>query len=102
MDADQIMQQAQAMQIEMQKLQAGLGEIEVEGYSNDKRVTARTTCKGKVLDLTFPEEASMEELARMTIEALNDAKARADETLSIETKKMMTKMGLPSDIEMPG
>jgi len=103
MNVDQIMQQAQAMQIEMQKLQAQLGETEVVGESGGGMVKLLTTCKGEARKLTVDSSVmdDKETMEDLIVAAINDAKAKADETLATETKKMMTKMGLPSNIEMP-
>ena len=103
MDVNQIMQQAQAMQIEMQKLQNTLGDIEVEGTAGGGLVTITITCKGEArkvkLDPSVADPSDVETLEDLIVAAFNDAKAKADETLATETKKMMTKMGLPSNIE---
>lgn len=103
MDVNQIMQQAQAMQIEMQKLQNTLGDIEVNGTSGGGLVEITITCKGEArkisIDDSLIDKSDKETLEDLIIAAFNDAKKLADETLASETKKMMTKMGLPSNLE---
>ena len=103
MDVNQIMQQAQAMQVEMKKLQETLGNIEVDGTSGGGLVTVTITCKGEAqnveIDPSVVDADDVETLEDLIVAAFNDAKKTADETLATETKKMMTKMGLPSNIE---
>lgn len=105
MDIQQIMDQAKAMQIEMQKMQDKLGDLEVEGEAGGGLVKVTLTCKGQAkkvsLDDSVVDASDKETLEDLIVAAVNDAKKKADETLADETKKMMTKMGLPSDIDLP-
>ena len=105
MNIQQIMDQAKAMQIEMQKMQEKLGNLQVQGEAGGGLVKATMTCKGNAakieLDDSVVDVSDKETLEDLIVAAINDAKSKADETLANETKKMMTKMGLPSDIELP-
>jgi hypothetical protein len=105
MNIQQIMDQAKAMQIEMQKMQDKLGNIEVIGEAGGGLVKITMTCKGQArkieLDDSIVDASDKDTLEDLIVAAMNDAKKKADDTLADETKKMMTKMGLPSNIELP-
>ncbi|HCK32072.1 MAG TPA: YbaB/EbfC family nucleoid-associated protein [Rhodospirillaceae bacterium] len=105
MDIQQIMDQAKAMQIEMQKMQDKLGEVEVTGEAGGGLVKVTMTCKGQAkkveLDESVVDTSDIDTLQDLIVASINDAKKKADETLADETKKMMTKMGLPSNVDLP-
>tara|TARA_B100001778_G_C18595206_1_gene634329 strand:- start:596 stop:922 length:327 start_codon:yes stop_codon:yes gene_type:complete len=105
MNIQQIMDQAKAMQIEMQKMQDKLGNVEVTGEAGGGLVKITTTCKGQArkieLDDSIVDASDKDTLEDLIVAAMNDAKKKADDTLADETKKMMTKMGLPSNVELP-
>lgn len=105
MDIQQIMDQAKAMQIEMQKMQDKLGEVEVTGEAGGGLVKVIMTCKGQAkkveLDESVVDTSDIDTLQDLIVAGINDAKKKADETLADETKKMMTKMGLPSNVDLP-
>lgn len=105
MNIQQIMDQAKAMQIEMQKMQDKLGDVEVTGEAGGGMVQVVMSCKGQAkkvnLDSSVIDAEDKETLEDLIVAAVNDAKKKADATLADETKKMMTKMGLPSDVELP-
>ncbi len=102
MDINQIMDQARAMQSEMQKMQDKLGEIEVTGESGGGLVKLTITCRGEArkldLDPSVIDVDDKETLEDLIVAAINEAKKKAEDTMTEETKKMMTKMGLPSDL----
>ena len=105
MDMMKMMQQAKQMQDKMMAMQAEMENVEVTGQSGGGMVTATMTCKGKMTNLEIapevitPEDPEM--LADLIIAAVNDAKAKGDQTLADKTKDMMGGMGLPSDIKLP-
>lgn len=105
MDIQQIMDQAKAMQIEMQKMQDKLGDVEVSGEAGGGLVKVTMTCKGQAkrveLDESVVDTSDIDTLQDLIVAGINDAKKKADETLADETKKMMTKMGLPSNVDLP-
>lgn len=106
MNIQQIMQQAQVMQKKMVEVQAKLGTIEVDGEAGGGLVKVRATCKGEILgvqihdSLMLPEEK--ETLEDMVRAAVNNTRARADEKVAVETKRMMAELGLPENFQLPG
>ena len=79
---EEIMKMAQDVQAEMEKAQASLDSIEVEGVSGGGLVKVRASAKGRIIgvsiddSLLVPAEKSM--LEDLIAAALNDAKAKAD------------------------
>ena len=100
-----MMQQAKVMQDKMQEMQEKLGEIEVEGKAGGGMVTVTMTCKGEVrglnIDQSLVDPNDKEVLEDLIKAALNDAKAKADQTMAEETQKMMEEMGLPAGAQLP-
>lgn len=105
MDIQEIMQQAQVMQRKMEEMQAKLADIVVEGQSGGGMVVVKMTCKGEVQQVKMAPSAvdpnDVEMLEDLTKAAINDAKAKADQTLAEKTQSMMQEMGLPSNMQMP-
>lgn len=105
MDMMKMMQQAKEMQDKMVSMQAEMENIEVTGQSGGGMVTVTMTCKGKMTALKIapevitPEDPEM--LEDLVLAAVNDAKAKGDQTLADRTKDMMGGMGLPGDIKLP-
>lgn len=106
MNIQQIMQQAQVMQKKMMEVQSKLGTIEVEGEAGGGLVKVRATCKGEILDINIHESLIVAEeketLEDMIRAAINNTRARADERVAVETKRMMAEMGLPENFQLPG
>ncbi|MEM9468954.1 MAG: YbaB/EbfC family nucleoid-associated protein [Pseudomonadota bacterium] len=100
MNIQKMMQQAKQMQDKMAEMQAKLGDIVVEGSAGGGLVKVSMTCKGEMKGLDIdasllkPEEKEIVE--DLTKAAINDAKAKADQTMAEETQKMMGDMGLPA------
>ena len=105
MNIAKMMQQAKVMQEKMQEMQEKLGEIEVQGTAGGGMVTVTSTCKGEVRDLQIASDLidpnDKEVLEDLIKAALNDAKAKADQTMAEETQKMMEEMGLPAGAQLP-
>ncbi len=105
MNIQKMMQQAQVMQDKMQEMQEKLGEIEVEGVSGGGMVKVVMTCKGDVrsivIDPSIVDADEKEVLEDLIKAALNDAKAKGDQTMADETQKVMGDMGLPAGMKMP-
>ena len=100
MNIQKMMQQAKQMQDKMQVLQEKLADVEVEGQSGGGIVKVVMTCKGETRSISIDdslmvagEKDMLEDLIKA---ALNDAKAKSDETLAEETQRMMGEMGLPA------
>ena len=106
MNIQDMMKQAQQMQVKMQELQAQLAETEINGQAGGGLVKVTLTAGGVLLKLDInagllkPEEK--ETLEDLIIAAHADAKDRADETIATETGKMMEGMNLPPGMKLPG
>ena len=105
MNIQQMMQQAKQMQDKMQEMQDKLGDVTVEGTAGGGVVTVTMTCKGEAraihIDPSMMKVEEKEILEDLLKAALNDAKAKADQTLADETQKMMSELGLPAGVQMP-
>ena len=102
---EEIMKMAQDVQAEMEKAQANLDNIEVEGAAGGGLVKVRASAKGRIIgvsiddSLLVPSEKSM--LEDLIAAALNDAKAKADEAAAPELQKMTSGIPLPPGFKLP-
>ena len=102
---EEIMKMAQDVQAEMEKAQANLDTIEVEGVSGGGLVKVRASAKGRIIgvsiddSLLVPAEKSM--LEDLIAAALNDAKAKADAAAGPELQKMTSGIPLPPGFKLP-
>jgi hypothetical protein len=102
---DDIMKMAQNAQAELMKAQEGLDNIEVEGVSGGGLVKIRASAKGRIIaveideSLLAPSEKQMVE--DLVAAALNDARAKADQTAQQEMSKMTAGLPLPPGFKMP-
>ena len=102
---EEIMKMAQDVQAEMEKAQANLDTIEVEGVSGGGLVKVRATAKGRIIgvsiddSLMVPAEKSM--LEDLIAAALNDAKAKADAAAGPELQKMTSGIPRPPGFKLP-
>jgi DNA-binding YbaB/EbfC family protein len=102
---EEIMKMAQDVQAEMEKAQASLDTIEVEGISGGGLVKVRATAKGRIIgvaiddSLLVPAEKPM--LEDLIAAALNDAKAKADAAAGPELQKMTSGIPLPPGFKLP-
>lgn len=98
-DLNDILAMAQNVQAEMQKAQAALDTIEVEGAAGGGLVKIRATAKGRIIAVTIddsllaPSEKQMVE--DLVAAAINDARAKADAASSAEMGKLTAGMPLP-------
>ena len=102
---EDIMKAAQNVQEELQKAQAGLENIEVEGVSGGGLVKIKATAKGSIkgveIDdslMTLDEKPVLEDLLAA---ALNDARAKADAASNAEMGKLTSGMPLPPGFKLP-
>lgn len=99
------MKMAQDVQAEMEKAQANLDTIEVEGASGGGLVKVRASAKGRIIGVSIdesllaPAEKSM--LEDLIAAALNDAKAKADAAAAPELQKMTSGIPLPPGFKLP-
>ena len=102
---DDILKMAQNAQAELQKAQANLDQIEVEGVSGGGLVKVRASAKGRIIgvdldgSLLAPSEKQMTE--DLIVAALNDARSKADVAANAEMQKMTAGMPLPPGFKMP-
>jgi len=102
---EEIMKMAQDVQVEMEKAQANLDTIEVEGASGGGLVKVRASAKGRIIavsiddSLLVPAEKSM--LEDLIAAALNDARAKADVAAAPELQKMTSGIPLPPGFKLP-
>ncbi|WP_066480076.1 MULTISPECIES: YbaB/EbfC family nucleoid-associated protein [unclassified Sphingomonas] len=102
---DEIMAMAQNVQNELQKAQANLDTIEVEGVAGGGMVKVRASAKGRVIgvdideSLLQPSEKNMVE--DLIAAAFNDARAKADAASATEMSKMTSGLPLPPGFKLP-
>ena len=102
---EEIMKMAQDVQAQMEKAQANLDTIEVEGASGGGLVKIRATAKGRIVSVSIdetllaPSEKSM--LEDLITAALNDAKTKADAAAAPELQKMTSGIPLPPGFKLP-
>ncbi|MBY0582924.1 MAG: YbaB/EbfC family nucleoid-associated protein [Sphingomonas sp.] len=102
---EDIMAMAQNVQAELQKAQASLDTIEVEGAAGGGLVKIRASAKGRIISvdiddsLMVPGEKQM--LEDLIAAALNDARAKADAASNDEMAKMTSGMPLPPGFKLP-
>jgi nucleoid-associated protein EbfC len=102
---DDILKMAQNVQAELEKAQANLDTIEVEGASGGGLVKVRASAKGRIIgvsiddSLLVPSDKQM--LEDLVAAAFNDARAKADAVSSEEMGKMKTGLPLPPGFKLP-
>jgi nucleoid-associated protein EbfC len=102
---EDIMAMAQNVQDELQKAQANLDALEVEGAAGGGLVKVRASAKGRIIgvdiddSLMQPSEKQM--LEDLVAAAFNDARAKADAVSSAEMSKMTSGLPLPPGFKLP-
>ena len=102
---EDIMAMAQNVQVELEKAQAGLDMIEVEGAAGGGLVKVTASAKGRIIgiaiddSLLVPSEKQM--LEDLVVAAFNDAKAKADTASSAEMARMTSGLPLPPGFKLP-
>lgn len=105
MNIEEIMKAAQNVQNELQKAQANLDAIEVEGASGGGLVKIKASAKGRIVSVAIddslmqPSEKTM--LEDLIVAAFNDARAKADQVSAEEMAKMTAGLPLPPGFKMP-
>jgi DNA-binding YbaB/EbfC family protein len=93
------------LQEDMQKAQAELETVEVEGVSGGGLVKIRASAKGRILGLSIddglivPADKTM--LEDLIVAAFNDAKAKADEVAGSHMGKVTNGLPIPPGFKMP-
>ncbi|WP_448657423.1 YbaB/EbfC family nucleoid-associated protein [Sphingomonas sp. CJ99] len=102
---EDIMAMAQNVQNELQKAQANLDGIEVEGAAGGGLVKVRASAKGRIIGLDIdesllaPSEKTM--LEDLITAAMNDARAKADAAAQGEMSKLSAGIPLPPGFKLP-
>jgi nucleoid-associated protein EbfC len=100
-----IMQQAQKMQSKLGEIQEQIGNSEFEGKSGGSMVTVVSTGKGEIksikIDPSLVDPSEIEMLEDLIITACNDAKAKADKTMSDAMQQATSGLGLPAGMKLP-
>lgn len=102
---EDIMAMAQNVQNELQKAQAQLDTIEVEGVAGGGLVKVKASAKGRIIgvdvdeSLLQPSEKTM--LEDLIAAALNDARAKADAASQTEMSKLSSGLPLPPGFKLP-
>lgn len=102
---EDIMAMAQNVQNELQKAQAQLDTIEVEGASGGGMVKIKASAKGRIIgvdideSLLQPSEKAM--LEDLIAAAINDARAKADAASQSEMSKLSSGLPLPPGFKLP-
>lgn len=100
-----MMKQAQAMQKNMEKMQAELAVREVEFSAGGGMVTARATCDGTLKGITIdpkvvdPDDVEM--LEDLVFAAVEGALNTGRETMSEEMSKITKGLNLPGGMNLP-
>lgn len=104
MNFQQMMKQAQDMQLKIQQMQQKLVDVEVQGESGGGMVKVIMTCAGKLQRITIDPSllnGDKETLEDLIVAAVNKASEAKDEKIKSETKSMMESLGLPADMNIP-
>ena len=102
---DEILAMAQNVQNELQKAQANLDTIEVEGVSGGGLVKVKASAKGRIIGIAI-DDSLMQPLEKGMLEdllaaAINDARTKADTASGAEMAKMTNGLPLPPGFKLP-
>jgi len=104
-DLNDILGMASRVQEEMQKAQAELDTIEVQGVAGGGLVTVRASAKGRILGLAIDDSlivpADKGMLEDLIVAAFNDARAKADEAANTQMSKLTSGLPLPPGFKLP-
>lgn len=105
MNIGKMMKQAQEMQRNMEKMQAELGNIEMEGTSGGGMVsvvvTGKNECKSVKIDPKIVDPSDIEMLEDLIVAAMNDAKNKVEDRVQEETQALMGGLNLPPGMNLP-
>ena len=100
----QIMKQAQEMQANMQKAQAELASMEVEGIAGAGMVKVIVTCKYEVRRVSIEDQLLREDkdmLEDLVAAAFNDAYRKVERTVSEKLSSVTGGLALPAGLKLP-
>ncbi|WP_260598720.1 YbaB/EbfC family nucleoid-associated protein [Sphingomonas endolithica] len=102
---EDIMAMAQNVQAELEKAQANLDGIEVEGAAGGGLVKVRASAKGRIIGIAIDDSlivpADKQMLEDLIVAAFNDARAKADTASNTEMGKLTSGMPLPPGFKLP-
>ena len=102
---DDILKMAQNVQAELEKAQANLDGIEVEGASGGGLVKVRASAKGRIIGVDIDESllavSEKQMLEDLVTAAFNDARTKADAVSTEEMGKMKNSLPLPPGFKLP-
>ena len=99
-----LMKQAQQMQQNMQKAQAELATVEVEGQAGSGMVKVMMTCAHEVRRVSLDDSLlsdDKEMLEDLIVLALNDAMKKAEAVSQQRMSGFTSGMGLPPGVKLP-
>jgi len=99
-----LMKQAQQMQKNMQKAQAELANVEVEGQAGSGMVRVTMTCAHEVRRVSLDDSVlsdDREMLEDLVVLALNDAMKKAEAISQQRMGGFTAGMGLPPGVKLP-
>ena len=99
-----MMKQAQQMQQNMQKAQAELAGVEVEGQASSGKVKVNMTCGHVVRRVELDESLLTEDkemLEDLIVLAINDALKKVETTTQQRMSAFTSGMGLPPGMKFP-
>ncbi|MCJ8517762.1 DNA-binding YbaB/EbfC family protein [Pseudorhizobium tarimense] len=100
-----MMGKVKEMQVKMEKVQADIAALEVEGKSGGGLVTVRLSGKGEMLGLKIDpslfKEDDVEILEDLIVAAHQDAKGKAESTAAEMTKDLTAGLPIPPGMKLP-
>lgn len=100
-----MMGKVKEMQAKMEKLQADIAALEVEGKSGGGLVTVKLNGKGNLLGLKIDpslfKEDDVEILEDLIVAAHNDAKERAEVITAEKTREITAGLPIPPGMKLP-
>lgn len=104
-DLNEILGMASRVQDELQKAQASLDTIEVEGVAGGGLVKVRASAKGRIIGLSVDDSlivpADKGIMEDLIVAAFNDARVKADEASGREMSKLTAGLPLPPGFKLP-
>ena len=100
----QLMRQAQEMQANMQKAQAELAAVEVEGAAGGGMVKIVANCKHEVRRVTIEESLLGEDkdmLEDLIAAACNDLNRKIEQAVQDKLSSVTDGLGLPPGLKLP-
>jgi DNA-binding YbaB/EbfC family protein len=100
----QLMKQAQQMQANMEKAQAELAALEVEGQAGGGMVKVRVTCKHEVRGVSIEDSLLQDDkdmLEDLIAAAFNDANRKVEVAVQDRMSAVTGGMQLPGGMKLP-